>query len=65
MVPLTYVVQHVVELPPDQAFKTEQTRMIALSQLNGATFQGDSANVSYIIKQRVRKAPGCTYMMRF
>jgi hypothetical protein len=49
----------------DQAYDTEQARMIALAPLNGMSYQQDNACVYGIIKQLVLEGTGCTYILRF
>jgi hypothetical protein len=64
-VPLSYVIHQMVLAPMEQAYDTEQARMIALAPLNGISYQQDNARVYGIIKQLVLEAPSHTYILRF
>jgi hypothetical protein len=62
---LTYILWQNLIPKPDQAFDTEQARIIALAPLNGQSFQRDNATVYGSIKQLVLEGPGGTYILRF
>jgi hypothetical protein len=64
--PLSYVIRRLaIPLDEQAAFETEQARMIALTPLNGPSFQRDNAKVFGIIKQLVLEGLGWTYIIRF
>lgn len=44
-VPLSYVIRRMEIAPPDQAYQTEQARMIAIAPLVSPFFQRDNARI--------------------
>ena len=64
-VPLGYVIQQEVVAVPNAAYDTEQVRNIALTPLNGSSYQRDNARVYGIIKQLVLEGPGRTFILLF
>jgi hypothetical protein len=48
--PLNYIICYTAVAPPEEAYETEQARLVAVAPLNGPSYQRDNAKVNGIIK---------------
>ena len=64
-VPLNYIICHTAVNSPEEAYETDQARLVALAPLNGPSYQRDNAKVYGIIKQLVLEGPGRTFILCF
>jgi hypothetical protein len=63
--PLNYIICHTAVAPLEEAYETEQARLVAVAPLNGPSYQRDNAKVNGIIKQLVLEGPGRTFILCF
>jgi hypothetical protein len=64
-VPLNNIIHCTAVAPPEEAYETEQARLVAVAPLNGPSYHCDNAKVYGIIKQLVLEGPGRTFIFRF
>jgi hypothetical protein len=63
--PLNYIICCTTVAPPEEAYETEQARLVALAPLNGPSYQCNNAKVYGIIKQLALEGPGRTFILHF